>query len=100
MARSFLGIDLPHLPDRIEPVQTLGYEKLSESEKVIANQLSIVEQRSILAVQLAQASLSIIMALGKILGIVIVLILVLEGPRIYRVWTDWLGVRVAVNVSE
>ena len=91
--RTFLGIELPHLPEQITPKRTLGYEKLSETERIIADSISVNEQRSVLAVELAQAALNIILVLRKIMALVIVVVLILEGPRIYRIATDYLGVR-------
>lgn len=94
--QKFLGTPLPHLPDRIEPKRTLGYERLTPAEQLLADQDSINEQRSILALEVAKAAISIAITGCKILGVAIVVFLLLEGPRVHKLWSEWLGVSGAV----
>jgi hypothetical protein len=95
--RRFLGIDLPHVPERFEPERSIGYARLSDNEKFFADQLSILDQRSKLALDMGKTGMSISIVVGKILGIAILAcmlaLLLLEGPRIHRMWSEWLGVR-------
>ncbi len=97
----FLGIRFPHLPDEIKPDHHPGYELLTESQKIVADGLSVAEKRSILAIEMGEAAISISVFVGKILGaaiIAVMLVLVLlEGPRLVEMLRAHYGVTEAIK---
>lgn len=97
--QKFLGIELPHVPDKIEPEKFLGYERLTDNEKFLAERISVLDQRTILSIRQSNASIAISVLVGKIVGICILAFLLLEGPRLHRIWSEYLGVKVERDSS-